>query len=333
MKPWLWGAGLVAATATAGAVALWKMFAMPGEVTDETPRPVCEDHETLVRDLQETVEALASDFGERHLHGREAALDRTVRYLEDRLKLHGLSPRRQTYVVDHQEVHNIVVEFKGLLRPRDVVVVGAHYDSAMGTPGANDNASGVAATLALACRMASRARPPSTVRFVFFVNEEPPYFQTDYMGSHVYAAAAAERGDDIQAMMAIETIGYYSDRSGSQHYPEGIGAGFPDVGNFVAFVGNLKSSALVKRSIKLFRDHGGFPSQGVALPEKVPGVGWSDHWSFWRHGYRAFMVTDTAPYRYEHYHTREDTPDKLNYERMAQVVDGLDAVVRGLSGE
>jgi Zn-dependent M28 family amino/carboxypeptidase len=165
---------------------------------------------------------------------------------------------------------------------------------------------------------------------VLFVNEEPPFFATDGMGSFVHAKRAKERNEKIVAMLSLETMGYYSETKGSQHYPFPFSYLYPDTGNFIGFVGNLKSGALVRKIVRLFREHAEFPSEGIAAPAFIPGIGWSDHWSFWQHGYPALMVTDTAPFRYRHYHTPEDTEDKIDYEKLARVTIGLKAVVEGL---
>jgi Zn-dependent M28 family amino/carboxypeptidase len=191
--------------------------------------------------------------------------------------------------------------------------------------------TGVAATLALARRFAA-AKPARTLRFVAFVNEEPPCFQTDTMGSAVYAKACREAGDDVRAMVSLETLGCYFDAPGWQQYPApGLSLAYPSRGNYVAFVGNSASKALVREAVGTFRAHCAFPSEGTALPEWVPGVGWSDHWAFWREGFPALMVTDTAPFRYAEYHTARDTPDRIDYERLARVVSGLVHVVGRLA--
>jgi hypothetical protein len=166
---------------------------------------------------------------------------------------------------------------------------------------------------------------------VAFVNEEPPYFTTSQMGSFVYAKECRKRKDKITAMLSLETIGFYSDQDGSQSYPPPLSLFYPSKGNFIGFVGNLSSRRLVRRVVGSFREHAKFPSEGAALPGWVPGVFWSDHWSFWKHGYHALMVTDTAPFRYVHYHTPEDTIDKIDFERLARVVAGLEKVVADLT--
>jgi Zn-dependent M28 family amino/carboxypeptidase len=210
--------------------------------------------------------------------------------------------------------------------------VGSHYDSVVGTVGANDNASGVAATLELA-RLLKGNKLRRTVRFVFFVNEEPPYFQTEQMGSLVYAHQLRRDGIPVAAMISLETIGFYSDARGSQKYPALVSLFYPSRGNFIAFVGNDESRDLVRRAVRRFRESARFPSEGIAGPPTLPGVGWSDHWSFWQEGYPAIMITDTAVFRYPYYHTALDTADKVDFEKMARVVDGVRNVVASLSEE
>jgi Zn-dependent M28 family amino/carboxypeptidase len=189
----------------------------------------------------------------------------------------------------------------------------------------------VAAVLDLAQRLSGRP-PPRTIRFVAFVNEEPPFFQTRDMGSAVYATAARARGDRIVAMLSLETMGYYSDEKGSQQYPAPMAAVYPDTGDFIGFVANVGSARLLLKARRAFRRRTSFPLQSAAVPASLPGVGWSDHWAFWQAGYPAMMVTDTAPFRYPWYHTPDDTPDKIDYDKLALVVDGLEAVIESLSG-
>ena len=215
-------------------------------------------------------------------------------------------------------------------RPQEIIVVGAHYDSVAGSPGANDNASGVAALLEIA-RMLAAEPMARTVRLVAFANEEPPFFYTEEMGSHIYAARSRERGEQITGMLALETIGYYTDKPASQRYPFPFSLFYPHTGNFIGFVGNLSSRRTVHHAIEAFRSSTRFPSEGVAAPGWMMGIHWSDHWSFWEAGYPAIMVTDTALFRYGHYHSGTDTPDKLDYAGMARVTQGLAKVVAGLA--
>ena len=187
----------------------------------------------------------------------------------------------------------------------------------------------MAATLALARAFAGR-HGERTLRLVFFVNEEPPHFQTASMGSWVHARRCRQRGEKVVAMLSLETIGYFSDEAGSQRYPAPFSLFYPSTGDFIAFVGNYASRRLVREVVGSFRRRARFPSEGGALPGFIPGIGWSDHWAFWQEGYPALMVTDTAPFRYPYYHSVYDTPDRLDYDRMARVVSGLEGVVEDL---
>jgi Zn-dependent M28 family amino/carboxypeptidase len=275
------------------------------------------------------VKALATDIGERNVD-HSAALEAAAKYIETEFRKLGLQPASQEYSVRDLTVRNIDVTVRGTIKPDEIIVIGAHYDSVAGAPGANDNASGVAAVFEIA-RALKDAKLARTLRFVAFVNEEPPYFQTDLMGSSVYASRCRERHENIVAMLTPETIGYYSDAKNSQHYPGMIGMFYPKVGNFIAFVGETESAGLVERCVGSFRAHAKFPSEGGAAPASIEGVGWSDHWSFQRELYPALMITDTAPFRYPHYHTPDDTPDKIDYDRTARVIDGLVKVVEDLA--
>lgn len=312
------------------------MINMPGK-SFRGPLPMLtESQAALAEELRRDVHVLAGEIGPRsvlHVEGLAAAAD----FIQQRLIASGYAVQRQTYRVWTVDSSNLEVEIKGKSRPDEIIIVGAHYDSDSGsnTAAANDNGSGVAATLALAHRFALSATgenaPSRTLRFVFFVNEEPPFFLSEDMGSLVYARRCKERGEKIVGMISLETIGYYSDQAGSQTYPiASIGWLYPDAGNFIGFVGNFDSRKLVRRAIKSFRAHAQFPSEGAALPGWIAGVGWSDHWSFWQVGYPAIMLTDTAPFRYPHYHTPDDTPEKLDYERMARVVEGVQAMIADL---
>lgn len=293
--------------------------------------PQTDDETELASRLRDHVEMLAGTIGERNIWHPDQLLA-AAEYIEQTFRDYGQEPVPLFHVVRGQEVRNIEVTIPGTTRPTEIVVIGAHYDSVRGCVGANDNASGVAAVLEMA-RLLRGKQPRRTVRLVAFVNEEPPFFQTEQMGSLVYARLCRKRGDNIVAMFTPETIGYYSDAKGSQQYPFPFSMFYPSEGNFIAFVGNTTSRPLIARSIKSFRRHTPFPSEAAALPGSITGVGWSDHWSFWQEGYPAFMVTDTAPFRYPHYHQVTDTPDKIDYDRTARVVMGLTRVAEDLANE
>lgn len=274
--------------------------------------------------LQKHVQTLAVDIG-----GRTASsgLTKAADYIEAELRSYGYSPQRQTFEVTGHTFANIEAEIKGSTYSDSIVIFGAHYDTAGNLPGANDNASGVATVLQLAADFA-HLRPQKTVRWVFFTNEEPPYFQSPQMGSYVYAQRCRKRNEDIDAMLSIETIGYYTNQPSSQTYPIGFHPGYPDRGNFLGFVADLKSAFLLRRALKAFRATTRLPAEGAVAPSSIAGIGWSDHWSFWQFGYKALMLTDTAPFRYQYYHSAQDTPDKLNWPAFEQAVEGIKGIVR-----
>ena len=329
-----WIALSILGLALAFVAALWAwMVRMPGASHSGSMPPLTAAEQAMSQTLRRHVEMLAKDIGERH-GGMPQALDRAGAYVAVALAGPGL----QVEVLPFEAGGQIFVNYQATLRGSsdEVVVVGAHYDGAVGTPAANDNGSGVAALLLLARAAADKAAagrtPRATLRFVAFSNEEPPHFQARSMGSLVYAERCKQAGDRIGAMLSLETMGYYDDAPGSQAYPFPMSVLYPDVGNFIGFVGDLSSRSLVHRVVGSFRAHTPFPSEGAVLPASIPGVGWSDHWSFWQQGYPALMVTDTAPFRYPHYHTPQDTPAQVDFERLARVVAGLERVIDELAG-
>jgi len=303
---------------------------MPGASYQGPLPPLTSTEQALQADLKRHVEELASHIGERNMHHRDA-LQAAARYVETQLQAAGLTVAREPYEIDGDSASNLVATLRGNSRPDEIVIVGAHYDSIFGSPGANDNASGVAALLCIARALAAEGDNHRTIRFIAFVNEEPPYFQTWSMGSRVHARQAKSRGEKIVAMLSLETIGYYSEDFNSQFFPYHLGIFYPWAGNFVGFVADRNSRELLFKSVEVFRRHTRFPSEGLAAPAWITGVDWSDHWSFWEEDYAALMVTDTAPYRYPHYHTREDMPDKICFDCLTRVTGGLIHVVKVLS--
>lgn len=280
--------------------------------------------------LRDHVGKLAGDFGERNVL-RPSALHAAADYIRAQWSTQGYRVAAHGYQVEGVMSDNLEATLPGKSKHDEVILIGAHYDTVPGSPGANDNASGVAALLEISRGFAQRA-PARSVRFVAFVNEEAPFFHGGQMGSMVYAKAARARGDDIRLMVSLEMLGCFTDRPGSQRYPALLRLFYPDRGNFLAFVSNLSSRRSLKQLVDAFRTHSDFPAESLATFEFIPGVAWSDHVSFWRHGYRAVMVTDTAFYRYAYYHTARDTPEKLNYAAMERVVDGLQQALVVLAG-
>ena len=285
--------------------------------------------EDLSSELRRHVIALAEGIGERGTYKPDAYI-KARDYIADQFRAMGYDPRFQTFTARDIECSNIEVTVPSTAKANDIFVIGAHYDTVQDSPGANDNTSGVAGVLSLA-RMLKDSHPACTIRLVAFAEEEPPSFQTITMGSMFYAKSCRDRNENIVGMFSLETIGYYSDAPDSQRYPTPFDKVYPSVGNFIAFVANVQSGGLMRDSIASFRKHCQFPSEGGAVPDMAPGIGWSDHWSFWQLGYPAVMVTDTAPFRYSRYHNRGDTPDKLDFGKMAKVIEGLRCVIADLT--
>ena len=290
-------------------------------VTDQPARPQGVDVTETDQNVRSHVRELAGTIGERNVF-RPKMLDVAREYIEGVWRDQGYTVSRQEYEAKGVICANLEANILGASRPDEILLLGAHYDSVLGSPGANDNGSGVAALLEIA-RLFAAATPAMTVRFVAFVNEEPPFFATSQQGSAVYAKAAKERGDDIKLMMALETIGYYRDEPGSQRYPPFFRYYYPDRGNFLALISDFRSVSMVREVARVFRAHSDVPVEYAGLFRWIRGVDWSDHRPFWHQGYRALMATDTAFHRYPYYHTPNDTPDKLNYPMLAKATEGL----------
>ncbi|VVC75758.1 Bacterial leucyl aminopeptidase [Aquicella siphonis] len=306
------------------------MITMPGTSYSGPFLPLSPSEKAISLKLKNHVTYLAGTLGERnsvYVKNYQAAAE----YIEDTFRHFGLNVTDQKYIADDVMVRNIIAEKRGHSKPEEVIIIGAHYDTVYGSPGADDNASGVAAVMLLAELLKDKTLE-RTIRFIAFANEEPPIFYTSDMGSWRYARLMREKNENIVAMFSIESIGYYTEEENSQSYPPLLGLVYPARGNFIGFVGNLASRKLVQQVISIFRSQVSFPSEGIAAFSLIPGVSWSDHWSFWKHGYHAVMVTDTVPYRNPHYHLGTDRPDTLDYERMARVTNGLSNVMIELSG-
>jgi Zn-dependent M28 family amino/carboxypeptidase len=285
--------------------------------------------EKLENNLISHIDKLSRRIGERNVW-RYKKLEETADYIFKNFESYGYSPQNQIYSMKGKPYRNIIAAKLGEKKPDEIIIVGAHYDSVFGSPGADDNGSGVAGLLELA-RLASGTKPDRTIKFIAFVNEEPPFFFTPRMGSRVYAREAKKKGENILAMISLEMIGYYSKQRKSQSYPPLFGFFYPDTADFIGVVGNLASRDLVKKIKEEFKRNSKFNIESIATFTFVPGVDFSDHSSFWHEGYKACMITDTAFYRYGHYHSSTDTFEKLDYQSMAQVVDGLSYVLEVLA--
>jgi Zn-dependent M28 family amino/carboxypeptidase len=279
--------------------------------------------------LRAHVDRLAGEIGERNVF-RPEALQAAAEYIERQWRRQGYAVERLGYELSGARCFNLEITRRGAARNDQILLIGAHYDTVPGSPGANDNGSGVAALIELS-RLFAGLELPMTVRFVAFVNEEPPFFATELQGSMVYAQMARRRGDDIRLMVCLETMGCYSDKLGSQGYPPLFKFFYPDRANFIGFVSNLRSWSPMRRLAAAFRRASDFPLQTTAMFPFIPGVSWSDHRSFWVQGFRAVMVTDTAFYRYPHYHAASDTPNRLDYSSLSRVTLGLHSALAELA--
>ena len=305
------------------------MISMPGTTFTGPLPPLTESQKELATDLRTTVTHLASDIGKRSIyHPKELA--ESALYLKEQLAAAGYEVNEHSFPTKGSLTPNLEATLKGTSHPNEIVVIGAHYDTTQRSPGADDNASGCAAILALARTFKDNPQP-RTIRFVLFPNEELPTGGTSEMGSWIYAKKARAAGDNITAMLSLEMLGYYTDAPNSQKYPAPLSSFYPTTGNFIAFVSNYDNRALVKQCVRAFRAGAQFPSEGAALPNFIRDVGRSDHFGFGKEGFPALMVTDTANFRNPNYHSATDTPDTLDYNSMARVVEGLEQVLKSLA--
>jgi len=325
----LWGTGAILVLITAAAAAAWYMLGLPGKSFTGPPPPATHDERNLAERLKRHVVAIASTP---HNVTHYAELERAAAYIEAELTALGYEPQRQVFDTAGRPVRNIEVVIptaKSSGAPSSLVV-GAHYDSDGDAPGANDNGTGTAAVIELARLLKDVTPRNESLRLVLFVNEEAPYYRTDQMGSLQYSRRLKERGERVAGMISLETIGFFSDAPGSQKYPIPFGLIFPSTANFISFVAMPGSRAFLHEVVAAFRRNTKIPTIGGTAPDLFEGIGWSDHWSFWHLGYPAVMVTDTALYRYPHYHTPEDTPEKVDYEKLARITIGLEKTIRDL---
>jgi len=290
--------------------------------------------------LEQHVFTLSEKIGARCVSEYYDQLQEAHLYITSQLQNYGYHVDFQSYFVSEGgtgrrdedpvwEVQNIIATKLGDSAPEEVIVIGAHYDSCCNTPGADDNASGVAGMLELA-RLIAKVPTRRTIKFVAFVNEEPPYFHTDLMGSAVYAKNAKEQGENIKLAIILEMIGFYSDHQDLPSMLKGI---FPDTGNFIMAVADQAAIPMVKDMTRYFDQHSQVSLKTNSGYEHIirnlPGFDFSDHWAFWQQGYPAVMITDTAFMRNPHYHLPTDKYDTLNYEKMAEVVKGFAEVIKG----
>ena len=287
----------------------------------------------LARRLRLHVDRLAGLIGPRHL-GAGTSLDAAAAYIERELSACG-SVKRQEYQAGSGEVANLVLERTGGKRPDEIVILGAHYDTVVGSPGADDNASAVA-VLIEAASLLREAKFSRTVRFVAFTCEEPPHFYQETMGSQVHAAQCRRSSEKITGMLCLEMVGFFKpDRA--QQLPPGLPRFLrwlmPRRGNFLAAVGNPPSWQLCWKFWRGFRSAARLRLLPIVLPQRIHEIRLSDNSSFWDQGYKALMITDTSFLRNPNYHTATDTPETLDYASMAQVALGVAGAIARIAGK
>lgn len=273
--------------------------------------------------VRETVFYLSEEIGERS-YLEVGKLGLAAEFIEKKFGSFGCTTEKQAVSYRKNTYYNIWTEVKGTAAPGGgIIIIGAHYDSAVGTPGADDNASGVAGMLELA-RLSARNPLKRTVRFVAFTLEEFPAFMTRHMGSYLYAKGLRDEGVKVHGMISLEMLGYFCSCEGCQIYPASLFSLFyPKRGDFISFVGNLSSRTFTSEVERAFREVSPFPIESLSAPAFIPGVDFSDHRNFWKFGYPAFMITDTAFYRNPNYHSPGDTAETLNYQKSAELITGL----------
>jgi hypothetical protein len=308
---------------------LWPILGMPGRSFSGSLPPLTDEELQVKQNLERLVHHLAVDIGERHA-ASYASLLRAEQLIADTLQGYGYAVRTQPFQFSGVEMHNIEAELVGSTRPQEIVVAGAHHDTVVGSPGADDNATGVAAMLEIGRLLKGRLNG-RTLRLVGFGNEENQGGGAwELMGSWHYARECKLNRDNVVGMVSLEMLGVYSDTPNTQHYPFPFNLLYPNRGNFVGFVGNLGSRRWVRKCIGQFRQNCAFPSEGVAAPEMFRDINRSDHWSFWQFGYPGLMVTDTSNFRNKLYHTLQDTPDILDFDRFARVTVGMARMIERL---
>jgi Zn-dependent M28 family amino/carboxypeptidase len=283
----------------------------------------------LIRRLDTHLNTLTRTIGERSVR-RPENLERSAAYIAAQFDASGLPVERQPYRYRSLTVSNVAARLGAPADSGRHLVVGAHYDSVAGTVGADDNASAVAVLLETARglrALTTGETPSSAITFVAFALEEPPTYGTRHMGSRVFAAEAHRKKMPIDAMICLEMVGYTCPQIGCQQYPLPLRwRDYPKTGSFIGVIGNLKSWAFTRELCASFRRNPHLPVVGLTVPFNgwiLPAVRLSDHASFWRYGYRAVMLTDTAFFRNPHYHLPSDTMETLDLDFMAELVLSL----------
>ena len=275
-----------------------------------------------VNRIKQDVEALASTDEARNYQNIHA-LNQAADYIKSEWEKLGVEVTEQKFNAVGLEYKNLICSFG----PKDAerIIVGAHYDVCDEQEGADDNASGVAGILEIA-RLLKEHNPTLKYRIdlVAYSLEEPPFFRTELMGSHVHAQSLRQNEIPVRAMVCLEMIGYFSEEKGSQDYPLGLLKLFyPNKGNFITVVGKLRDGGITRQVKKNMIEGSDIDVRSINAPTSLPGIDFSDHLNYWKFGYRAIMVNNTAFYRNKNYHEVTDTPETLDYQKMAEVIEGV----------
>ncbi|MBD3288871.1 M28 family peptidase [candidate division KSB1 bacterium] len=285
------------------------------------------DLKLIRKNLYHHVDVLSNQIGERTI-ANEGSLQKTVDYIWEQMQRSSLELERVNFSFEGHTFTNIVAEKKGSSADDQIILIGAHYDTVEDSPGADDNATGIAALLEMV-RLFDEFDNRRTYRFVAFALEEPPYHGTPQMGSHMYAELCQQRCDNVLFMTSLEMLGYFLNKENSQRYPQPqLALKHPSRGNFISVVGDEESKPLVKTVSKTIANFTRIPIEIFITHRATPGANLSDHASFWKFGFRAIMITDTAFYRNPHYHKPDDTIDTINFKKFANLLNGIAAAYK-----
>ncbi len=283
------------------------------------------DRAEIKKELLSDVAFMADTLGPRNfLHYEQ--LERCREWIKQKWQDQGYEVKEQIFEMDGKEYSNLEIEIRGKKSPHEIIIISDQYDTLPDSPGANNNASGVAVVFQLT-KLLKDFVPDKTLRFVAFTNEEDPIFGTEQMGSYYYAKRSAERGEDIKIMLSLDAIGYYTQEPGSQNLPWPFSIFYPDKGNFLAFIGDFSSRKYMIDITRGFKKGSAFPIEAGVVPQWVEGASWSDHQSFWIFGYPGMQVTDTGGFRSPYHTTKEDTMDKMDFEALTSIVFGMYGVI------
>ena len=300
-------------------LAVWAYLSQPTFAKSEQAETTI-DHERL----QAVVKKLSVDFHPRNFRNT-ANLESTAAYIHEHFEAAGGTVTTQAFEVSNTTYKNVRCHFGSSDAPK--LILGAHYDSHGDTPGADDNASGVAGLIELAYLLGKHA-PEGNFELVAYPLEEPPFFASKYMGSHFHAEEIHNKSETVAGVIILEMIGYFTDEFGSQDYPSLLfKLIYPNRGNFIAVVGNMDQREFTKEVKVGMKGTNELPIESINAPAEVPGIDFSDHRNYWKFGYDAVMITDTAFYRNKAYHEANDTWDRLDYEKMGQVVQSTYSAV------